>query len=229
MGLSLVHYKKFIHRDLHSGNVLINNSIDSTTIADLGISKPIDESSNKDAIYGVIPYVAPEVLKGGKFTQASDIYSFVMIIWEVITGYRPFSDRKHDEHLILDILNGLRPKIPANVPQDLIKLIEKCWHQDSEKRFRTSKDKSSFDNLVFELFKLVNKASRGEIKFPENRDTSILTNKINNQAIYSSRPLTPLISKALTLQSLKLNSNVIADILNQANDSKEIDLDINKM
>ncbi|CAG8774317.1 35834_t:CDS:2 [Gigaspora margarita] len=76
---------------------------------------------------------------------------------------------------------------------------------------------------------LIRKAETGAIKFPENRNTSILTNKINNQAIYSSRPLTPLISKALTLQNLQLNSNVIADILNQANDSKEIDLDINKM
>ncbi|CAG8586708.1 22738_t:CDS:2 [Gigaspora rosea] len=84
-------------------------------------------------------------------------------------------------------------------------------------------------NLGSELVELVRKAETGAIKFPENRDTSILTNKINNQAIYSSRPLTPLISKALTLQSLKLNSNVISDILYQENDSKEIYLDINKM
>ncbi|RIB19584.1 hypothetical protein C2G38_2015748 [Gigaspora rosea] len=151
-----------------------------------------------------------------------------MIIWEVITGYRPFSDREHDELLILDILNGLRPKIPANVPQDLIKLIEQCWHQDPEKRkfIIAPEEKKTISqlekkyiereklwnggNLGSELVELVRKAETGAIKFPENRDTSILTNKINNQAIYSSRPLTPLISKALTLQSLKLNSNVIS-------------------
>ncbi|CAG8818002.1 20297_t:CDS:2, partial [Gigaspora margarita] len=65
-------------------------------------------------------------------------------------------------------------------------------------------------DLGIVLNELAEKERKGEIKFPKNRDTSILTNKINNQAIYSSRPLTPLISKALTLQSLKLNSNVIA-------------------
>ncbi|CAG8752351.1 10503_t:CDS:2, partial [Gigaspora rosea] len=97
------------------------------------------------------------------------------------------------------------------------------------KNIRQRDKQRSGGDLGKELEQLAEKAETGAIKFPENRDTSILSNKINNQAIDSSRPLTPLISNALTLQSLQLNSNVIADILNQANDSKEIDLDINKM
>ncbi|RIB18441.1 kinase-like domain-containing protein, partial [Gigaspora rosea] len=124
---------KFLHRDLHSGNILIKQS-NEATIADLGISKPVNELSDKISIYGVIPYVAPEVLKGRKFTQASDIYSFGMIVWEVISGCRPFSNRKHDEYLILDILDGIRPKIPTNIPKELVELMERCWHQDPEKR-----------------------------------------------------------------------------------------------
>ncbi|CAG8742083.1 9606_t:CDS:2, partial [Racocetra fulgida] len=214
IGLNLVHKNKIIHRDLYSGNILINCYYDKSMIADLGISKPINELSDKNAIYGVIPYVAPKVLKGGKFTQASDIYSFGMIIWEVISGCRPFSDRKHDEYLILDILN------------DLIELMETCWHQDLEKRKfanlekrkLTIQEKASLDwyklnelkaelkveqrndGLANALNKLIKKADKGEIKFPENIDTSILPTKINDQAIYSSRPLTQLISKALTLQ-----------------------------
>ncbi|RIB27561.1 kinase-like domain-containing protein, partial [Gigaspora rosea] len=124
---------KLIHRDFHSGNILIDGT-GEPTIADLGLSKPMNASSDKNAIYGVIPYVAPEVLKGGKFTKKSDIYSFGMIIWEVINGCRPFSDRKHDEYLILDILDGLRPKIPSNILQELIELMNKCWHSDPLKR-----------------------------------------------------------------------------------------------
>ncbi|CAG8787833.1 18858_t:CDS:2, partial [Racocetra fulgida] len=159
-------------------NYLNENNI--PTIADLGISKPVDASSDENTIYGVIPYVAPEVLKGGKFTKASDIYSFGMII--------PFSDRKHDEHLILDILNGLRPEIRTNTPQDLVELMERCWHSDSEKRIFKGFDGTLLMRtyyLRYELGILIDKAKRGEIKFPENKDTSILPTKINEQAIYS--------------------------------------------
>ncbi|RIB28176.1 kinase-like domain-containing protein [Gigaspora rosea] len=134
LGLLKLHRDfKLIHSDLHSGNILIDE-IGKPTIADLGLSKPMDASSDKNAIYGVIPYVAPEVSKGGKFTSSSDIYSFGMIIWEVINGCRPFSDRKHDECLILDILDGLRPKIPSNIPQDLVELMNRYWDSDPEKR-----------------------------------------------------------------------------------------------
>ncbi|RIB19361.1 kinase-like domain-containing protein, partial [Gigaspora rosea] len=131
IGLNLIHQRKIIHRDLHSGNILISQNSEPA-IADLGISKPVNESS--DSIYGIIPYIAPEVFKERKFTEYSDIYSFGMIIWEVISGCRPFSDRKHDEYLILDILDGHRPKIPTNIPHELVEFMEICWHQDPKKR-----------------------------------------------------------------------------------------------
>ncbi|CAG8556533.1 36779_t:CDS:2 [Gigaspora margarita] len=67
-------------------------------------------------------------------------------------------------------------------------------------------------DLGSELQELIAKVKNGKIKFPENKDINILPTKINNQAIYSSRLLTPLISKALTLQSMRLNSNVITVI-----------------
>ncbi|RIB18446.1 hypothetical protein C2G38_2184550 [Gigaspora rosea] len=123
------------------------------TIVDLGISKPVIELSDKNSIYGVI---------------------------QVISGRRPFSDRKHDEYLILDILDGILPKIPTNTPKEL-------------------------------LVTLLGKANNGEIKFTDNKRTNISPTEINDQAFYSSRPLTPLISKALPLQSMRLNSNVITD------------------
>src|ERR1043165_6078929 len=65
-----IHSKNFIHRNLHSGNILIKEGYEA--YIDLGSSISVDEKQDSH-IYGVLPYLAPEVLKGEKFTQVSDI------------------------------------------------------------------------------------------------------------------------------------------------------------
>ncbi|CAG8556513.1 36778_t:CDS:2, partial [Gigaspora margarita] len=64
-------------------------------------------------------------------------------------------------------------------------------------------------NTLSWLSSLIGKTNDGVIKFTDSKGTNISPTEINDQAFYSSRPLTPLISKALTLQSMRLNSNVI--------------------
>ncbi|RGB24706.1 kinase-like domain-containing protein, partial [Rhizophagus diaphanus] len=66
---------------------------------------------DKTKIYGVMPYVAPEVLRRRPYTQESDIYSLGMIMYFVATGRQPFSNRAHDHILALDICKGVRPEI----------------------------------------------------------------------------------------------------------------------
>ncbi|GES75674.1 kinase-like domain-containing protein [Rhizophagus clarus] len=85
-GLNYLHSQKIIHQDLHSGNILCENE-DNLVISDFGISKSSMESANDNERYGIIPYMAPEILKGKCYTTLSDIYSFGMIMWELMTGY----------------------------------------------------------------------------------------------------------------------------------------------
>src|SRR5688572_809699 len=131
-GLKHLHNQKIIHRDFHSGNILYENESD-VIISDLGISKSsIDNNDNE--IYGVIPYIAPEILRGKEYTTASDIYSFGMIMWELITGRMPFWDQNNDIELVINICENHRPPIIKNTPKGYIELMQKCWDSDSKKR-----------------------------------------------------------------------------------------------
>ena len=75
-GLKEIHENQKVHRDLHTGNILFKYSDSTyTCISDLGLCGEVDNMDQRK-IYGVIPYVAPEVLKGKPYIQAADIYSF---------------------------------------------------------------------------------------------------------------------------------------------------------
>ncbi|CAB4446065.1 unnamed protein product [Rhizophagus irregularis] len=135
-GLDTIHKAEFIHRDFHSGNILANLSNAKKhrwQIADLGLSQPANNASNNE-IYGVIPYIAPEIFKGSSFSKESDVYCMGMIMWELTTGCKPFANVEHDIDLIYRILDGERPKITEDTPECFIKLMESCWDSDPEKR-----------------------------------------------------------------------------------------------
>ncbi|EXX66211.1 Ypk2p [Rhizophagus irregularis DAOM 197198w] len=128
LGLKSIHEKELIHRDLHIGNILSFGS--QVTVTDMGLCKPADYNASentKNSIYGVLPYIAPEVLRGQNYTKAADIYSFGIIMYEVISGLPPYHDVSHDKNLAIKICQGLRPRfINIKVPQLIVNLIKRC-------------------------------------------------------------------------------------------------------
>src|SRR5688572_14451398 len=108
-GLDHLHNQGITHRDFHSGNILYENEFD-IVISDLGISKSSMDKDD-DEIYGVISYMAPEILRGKKYTTASDVYGLGMVMWELMTGRMPFWDQKYDIELIVKICENFRPPI----------------------------------------------------------------------------------------------------------------------
>ncbi|CAI2182458.1 9780_t:CDS:2 [Funneliformis geosporum] len=124
MGLKEIHKKGLIHRDLHIGNIL-NHGIGLTYITDLGLCQPVNEA-DKDKIYGVLPYVAPEVLRRKPYTRAADIYSFGIVAYEILSGFPPYYEYAHDEFLATKICQGLRPNFTIKIPQLLEDLIKRC-------------------------------------------------------------------------------------------------------
>ena len=81
-----------------------------------------------------MPYVAPEVLRGKDYTQASDIYAFGIIAHEVCTGLPPYYNMAHDELSAISICNGLRPRSDYKIPQLIFDIIKQCWDADPLKR-----------------------------------------------------------------------------------------------
>ncbi|EXX52734.1 kinase-like domain-containing protein [Rhizophagus irregularis DAOM 181602=DAOM 197198] len=117
------HSENAIHRDLHSGNILFKTKF---CISDLGFCGPADKPLK--SIYGNLPYIAPEVIAGKETTFKSDVYSIAMLMWEISSGQPPFNNYEHDYYLaMMNIVNGIRPKIVPGTPLEYKNLIIQCW------------------------------------------------------------------------------------------------------
>ncbi|CAI2164340.1 13210_t:CDS:2 [Funneliformis geosporum] len=131
--LAIIHKLGMAHCDLHPGNVLINGNL--AYLNDFGLCKHVNLKSNLESrIYGVLPYVAPEVLKGKSYTQSSDIYSLGIIMFQLGTELQPYDDLHYDFDLTIRICQGLRPEITREIPPAYEKVMKSCWDQDPFKR-----------------------------------------------------------------------------------------------
>jgi serine/threonine protein kinase len=157
LGLKVIHELNLTHGDFHDGNILISDNYNELFIIDLGLCKPIsvlqDSDNNDNEIYGVLPYMAPEILIRNPYTPASDIYSFSMIMWEFTSGIPPFNHEAHDHNLILSICEGTRPGIIKNTPKCYIDLMKRCWDSDPSNRPTII----MLENIISQWIKCINK------------------------------------------------------------------------
>ncbi|RIA87935.1 kinase-like domain-containing protein [Glomus cerebriforme] len=221
LGLNCIHEKNFIHRDFHSGNILLSeektNYIDyqSWFVGDLGLSQPANNALNND-IYGVIPYIAPEVFKDVAFSKEADIYSMGMIMWELTTGCKPFANVEHDVNLIYEIIDGKRPEITEDTPKCFANLMKRCWDSDPLKRPSIFEIEETVNNWILynENFynqqnnnDIIEQFKKAEIKRLELIQSEKLGPEFNEKshpgAIYTSRPLSILISNSSSTISLQ--------------------------
>ncbi|RGB40444.1 kinase-like domain-containing protein, partial [Rhizophagus diaphanus] len=172
-GLSGIHDAGNIHKDFHSGNILHDNNYDILSISDLGMCQPINngEQSVKKGIYGVLSYMAPEVLHGCQYTKAADIYSFGIIMNEIMSDEITYNDISHDNNLAVKICKGFRPKISEDTPKLIADLIIK--YKNSEISYQIKECEKIKEN------KLKNRKN-------ENQSKNLQTHP---QAIYTSRLL----------------------------------------
>jgi serine/threonine protein kinase len=205
-GLSDIHSSGLIHRDFHCGNIL-SNFYQDAYITDLGLCQPANVKStlsNNKKIYGVLPYIAPEVLRGKEYTQSSDIYSFGIVAYEVCTGFPPYYNISHDELLAIKICQGLRPKSNYKIPQLVYDIINQCWDADLSKRPKAIEleklftylwndiiSKNENNSVIYEQIKEaeeINKKLPSTVQSPLS-STGTLAYTTHPQAVYISRLL----------------------------------------
>ncbi|GES93067.1 kinase-like domain-containing protein [Rhizophagus clarus] len=213
-GLKNIHHANILHKDYHSGNIFLDkntyhenvftNNIENieAITGDLGLST-IEQSDNDDSneVYGIIPYIAPEIFKGQKYTKASDIYSLGMIMWELMTGRKPFWDQDHDTDLIIEICDGFRPPIVTNAPEGYIKLMKRCWRSHPNERPKTAD--------IYKEIEIIRTNESGNVSTEVIKSSDIGPIPINNNSgeIYKSRSLSAMIKYAEYLKSLRIQSS----------------------
>eukprot|EP01130_Rhizamoeba_saxonica_P017473 TRINITY_DN8480_c0_g1_i1.p1 TRINITY_DN8480_c0_g1~~TRINITY_DN8480_c0_g1_i1.p1 ORF type:complete len:1015 (-),score=236.17 TRINITY_DN8480_c0_g1_i1:28-3072(-) len=133
-----IHNVDIIHRDLKCDNVLINDD-DVAKVADLGLAREIDIDNGMTLMAGTPKWEAPEVMvmkKGRRlYSTSADVYSFGMVLFEMVSGEEPFKDI-HDifelKKAVVD--KNKRPKIPKKTPSHLQQVIKSCWDAKPSKR-----------------------------------------------------------------------------------------------
>ena len=132
--IKYLHSRKIVHCDLKSPNILIDKNY-NIKLGDFGLSRFIGKNSeNIKGKIGTPHWMAPEILLGGKYEYHSDIFSYGMILWEILTGDIPYNniDPKKIENLITNEKNIV--KVPDYGNLILRKLCKKCINYDPQKR-----------------------------------------------------------------------------------------------
>lgn len=204
LDLERIHKAGLIHRDIHAGNILHSGKFvhleegkevheGVAYISDFGYSMAASyPHNNKENIYGVMPYIAPEVFNGMGYSMKSDIYSIGIIMWELASGKQPFANISHDADLVLKIYDGLRPEPTPNAPLFYLELMQSCWHKDPSKR---PKAEEIGDMIEKQMEIGLDKEKMQFIEAEEKQKTA--SNKIDPNAIYTSR-LIPTITSLLS-------------------------------
>ncbi|GFP86018.1 serine/threonine-protein kinase ht1 [Phtheirospermum japonicum] len=133
-GLSYLHSKKIVHRDVKAENMLLDNNR-TLKIADFGVAR-VEAQNPRDMTgeTGTLGYMAPEVLDGKPYNRKCDVYSFGICLWEIYCCDLPYPDLSFAEVSSAVVRHNLRPEIPRCCPSSISNVMKKCWDANPEKR-----------------------------------------------------------------------------------------------
>lgn len=139
LGMCWLHQSNpvFIHRDLKSSNLLLDDNL-RVKVCDFGLSQLIPRDKKiKDTqnAKGTPLWMAPEVMQFREFNEACDLYSYGVVLWEIFTRqepYKEFNSFDKFKHAICTLHH--RPEIPESVPESIASIMRDCWAPDPTTR-----------------------------------------------------------------------------------------------
>ena len=171
LGITYLHslHPVIVHRDLKPSNLLVRlpplqySNISSThlhhhlhhhhgmqvdetwnvKVADFGFARIKEENATMTRC-GTPCWTAPEVIRGDKYGESADVFSFGVVMWEVLTRHQPYAGRNF-MGVSLDVLEGRRPQIPGDCPADFRRVMKRCWHSNPDRRPRMEDVLAFFD------------------------------------------------------------------------------------
>ncbi|KAG8189937.1 hypothetical protein JTE90_009078 [Oedothorax gibbosus] len=129
-----------IHRDLKSSNVLLSEAVGANDlqnktlkITDFGLARELYKTTRMSAA-GTYAWMAPEVIKSSTFSKASDVWSYGVVLWELLTGETPYKGIDALAVAYGVAVNKLTLPIPSTCPTPFSYLMKGCWNPDPHRR-----------------------------------------------------------------------------------------------
>lgn len=140
-GMDAAHKHKIVHRDIKPQNIIISKE-GKVKVTDFGIAKAASSNTINSTVMGSVHYISPEQARGGYSDDKSDIYSFGIMLYEMLTGRVPFEGDTTVavalQHIQDDIVS---PKeFVSEIPISVEKIVLKCTQKKTEKRYQSATD-----------------------------------------------------------------------------------------
>ncbi|CAM9442326.1 unnamed protein product [Choristocarpus tenellus] len=154
LGLELAEVLKYLHEDAIPGGCVLHRDLKPKNVGlshdghiklfDLGLAKVVESRSSINDKYEMTPetgsqrYMAPEVFKGELYNEKVDMFSYGLILWEMVSLNQAFSSMSTAEHTQKVVEGGLRPALDNSWADELQEILNGCWQRESDQRITAS-------------------------------------------------------------------------------------------
>jgi hypothetical protein len=135
-GMNYLHNRGIIHRDIKPANVLLDGDFATgnfqVKVTDFGVAteSSVERSNERTAETGTYRWMAPEVIRHESYSSLADVYSFAVLMWQLLTREDPFSPKSQIDAAMCVARDCVRPPFPTGTPVAIQELIEACWSDD---------------------------------------------------------------------------------------------------